>query len=86
MRCRDFQRGATTRWTHNSELLQVGLDWYRFNLSMEGGRKLRSQMTNMNVSDTHQNPEVAESTEHKENVDNEKTMPGEHSTDQNVML
>ena len=43
-------------------------------------------MTNMNVSDTHQNPEVAESTEHKENVDNEKTMPGEHSTDQNVML
>jgi len=53
---------------------------------MEGGRKLRSQMTNMKVSDAYQNPEVAESTEHEENVDNRKTIPGEASTDQNALL
>jgi len=40
----------------------------------------------MNVSDTHQNPEVAQSTEHEENVDNGKAIPGEASTDQNVLL
>ncbi|CAL8333623.1 unnamed protein product [Merluccius merluccius] len=42
---------------------------------------------NKNESDSQQNPEVTESTEHEENDDdNGETMLGEASTDQNALL
>ena len=42
-------------------------------------------MATKNVSDTQQNPEMTESTEHEEN-DDEETMLSEASTDQNALL
>ncbi|KAE8297830.1 hypothetical protein D5F01_LYC02301 [Larimichthys crocea] len=51
---------------------------------MDGGRNLRSQMKNKNVSDIQQNPETT--TEQEENEDNGETKLGEASTDHNALL
>lgn len=41
----NFRCDATTRWAHNIELLQVGLDLH-FKWRMKGGEKLRRQKNN----------------------------------------